>query len=166
MPEQAMPGQTEDAGAAFWSFSLELYARPGVSEAVITLQDEHGLDVNLVLWLLWVGWSGRGRAAADDITRVDAAAAPWRHDVIQPLRTARRALKGSPVAGAEALRTEVKALELESERLQHHNLAALVPAEAGGRDRLADAEANLAVYVTERADIRATLTAALRSLQQ
>ena len=39
----------------FWRFSLALYARPGVAEALIALQDRAGLDVNLILFGLWVG---------------------------------------------------------------------------------------------------------------
>jgi uncharacterized protein (TIGR02444 family) len=156
--------EPKSAGAAFWAFSLALYGRPGFPEACLALQDEHGLDVNLVLWLLWVGASGRGRVTAADLARADAAAAPWRHNVIVPLRTARRALKGSPVPGAEALRTQVKAIELESERLQHENLASLAPAISVGGDPLADAEANLALYVREDLPARLVLLAALRSI--
>ena len=37
------------AGEAFWRFSLALYARPDVAEALIGLQDRAGLDVDLIL---------------------------------------------------------------------------------------------------------------------
>jgi len=42
-------GQAKDAGEAFWRFSLALYARPGVAEALVELQDRAGRDVNLQL---------------------------------------------------------------------------------------------------------------------
>jgi len=137
----------KEAGEAFWRFSLALYEQPGVPEACLALQDEHGLDVNLVLWLLWIGWSGRGRLTADDLARADAHAASWRRDVIVPLRSVRRALKGSPDAGAEALRNNVKTAELESERLQHHRLGDLAASPRQREDAVGDAEANLALYV-------------------
>ena len=46
---------------ALWRFSLAFYARPGVAEALIALQDRAGLDVNLMLFALWLGVSGRSR---------------------------------------------------------------------------------------------------------
>ena len=46
---------------ALWRFSLTFYARPGVSEALIALQDRAGFDVNLMLFALWLGVSGRRR---------------------------------------------------------------------------------------------------------
>lgn len=36
----------------FWQFSEQHYARPGVAEACLQLQDEHGANVNLLLLLL------------------------------------------------------------------------------------------------------------------
>jgi uncharacterized protein (TIGR02444 family) len=44
---------------AFWCFSLAFYERPGVADALIALQDRDGFDVNLVLFALWLGISGR-----------------------------------------------------------------------------------------------------------
>ncbi|HKS89918.1 MAG TPA: TIGR02444 family protein, partial [Stellaceae bacterium] len=61
-----------DAGEAFWRFSLALYARPGVAEALIALQDRAGRDVNLMLFALWFG-AVRGRRL--DAARLAAAAA-------------------------------------------------------------------------------------------
>jgi uncharacterized protein (TIGR02444 family) len=147
---------------AFWNFTLAYYGRPGVSAALIELQDEHGYDVNLALWCLWVGASGRGRLDSDAIARADAAAGPWRSEVIVPLRGARRALKGSPIAGAEALRTRVKDAELEAERLQHGNLASLAPPERPMTDRQADAAANLRTYLRRDLPQAAVLLGALQ----
>jgi uncharacterized protein (TIGR02444 family) len=47
---------TEQAAvASFWRFSLMLYRRPGVAEALIRLQDERGHNANLILFGLWLG---------------------------------------------------------------------------------------------------------------
>ena len=42
----------------FWRTSLELYAREGVSRALIALQDRRGADVNLLLYCCWTARSG------------------------------------------------------------------------------------------------------------
>ena len=90
-----------DAAAEFWDFSLALYAKPGVAPACLVLQDEQGRDVNLALYCAWVGWSGRGRLGASDIDAAEHGLARWRQRVVEPLRAARRSIKG--MVGADAL---------------------------------------------------------------
>src|SRR5215467_8805756 len=118
--EPKLPADTPEADtpdeAAFWSFSLAFYGRPGVSERCLALQDEHGLDVNLVLLCCWLGWSGKGRLASADLAALDAAVAPWRSAVVERLRAVRRALKTIAAPGAPSLRGEVQRLELAAER--------------------------------------------------
>jgi uncharacterized protein (TIGR02444 family) len=154
-----------DAGEEFWTFSLALYARPSVSPACLELQDRYGRDVNLVLYSCWIGASGRGVLAEADLAAAETVAAPWRGAVIEPLRTARRSLKG--VAGAETLYAQVKALELEGERGAHRRLAALAPSPgaADRRERLAAAGASLARYLgAEAAPAAAPIVAALSDI--
>ena len=43
----------------FWRFSLHFYRQPGVSDACIALQDGCGVDVNLLLFLLWLADEGQ-----------------------------------------------------------------------------------------------------------
>ncbi len=139
-----------DGTDPFWTFSLGFYGRPGVAQACIALQDRHGCDVNLVLYACWVGLSGRGRLAAADLARADAANAPWRSAVIEKLRAARRALREEDRHGPILeLYEAAKAAELAAERVAQRRLQALAPpagaAEAGAR--AADATANLALYL-------------------
>jgi uncharacterized protein (TIGR02444 family) len=134
---------------AFWSFSLAFYARPGVSEACLALQDRHGRDVNLVLYACWVGLSGRGALSAVEFARAEAVSGPWRRGVIEKLRQARRAIKEQNRDGAlGALYEAAKALELEAERMAQRRLAALAPPPAASAEsRVADAAASLALYL-------------------
>jgi uncharacterized protein (TIGR02444 family) len=117
-------------GSPFWRFSLRFYRQPGVADACIALQEQSGVDVNLLLFLLWHAMHGR-RLSAAEIARLEAMIAPWRELTVVPLRDLRRALKSPPAlveAGtAESFRTRIKAVELEAERLQQeamHSLAA------------------------------------------
>ena len=41
------------AGSPFWRFSLRFYRRREVADACITLQEQAGVDVNLLLFLRW-----------------------------------------------------------------------------------------------------------------
>ena len=119
------------SGGAFWAWSLATYARPGVAEACLALQDRHGLDVNRLLLAHWL--AGHGRVLPDPAGLVSAFAEGWQHDVVAPLRSVRRALKGSALAGAPALRQAVKDAELEAERLEQAELERLA-ASAGPAD--------------------------------
>lgn len=140
-----------ESGSPFWRFSLRFYRKPGVAEACIALQDGCGVDVNVMLFLLWLATSRR-RVPSEMVRALCDAAAQWRNDVVAPLRTIRRRLKdGSALVergAAEAFRTRIKAVELESERLQQEALFAL----AGGltTDEAATIEeaarVNLAAY--------------------
>jgi uncharacterized protein (TIGR02444 family) len=142
------------ADGVFWRYSLALYGRPGVAEACLALQDAQGIDVNLLLFCCWAG--DRGKVlSAEDLVRLIESAGPWYEAVVKPLRSVRRWLKSqdrAPLEAAERLRQEVKAQELEAERLEQAILAAEADlleqaTQAGGPGSLAVAGANLAAYL-------------------
>ncbi len=107
----------------FWGFSLRTYARPGVPEACLLLQDRLGADVNLILFAAWLGTRGVALDAAR-LAEARAGIGAWHAEVVVPLRGVRRRLKphGAPAA---PLREGVKAAELEAERLEQMALQEL-----------------------------------------
>jgi uncharacterized protein (TIGR02444 family) len=88
-------------GSPFWRFSLAFYRQPNVADACIALQEEAGVDVNLLLFLLWHATLGQALSAAE-VEALEGRIAPWREATVIPLRAVRRALKSPPqlVAGA------------------------------------------------------------------
>ena len=138
--------------SAFWRFSLAFYGRVGVAELCLQLQDEHGLDVNIMLYLLYLAESGRLVDDAD-LARIEAIAGDWREQVVRPLRQVRRTLKGGlgpfDAATTDKLRNAVKRAELESEQLQQlalESLAAPASIGASAADRVACARHNVDAY--------------------
>jgi uncharacterized protein (TIGR02444 family) len=135
----------QDAAAeSFWRFSLMVYARPGVAEALIALQDRAGHNVNLILFGLWLGLCEVMPLDAVGLARAKAAIEPLDRDVVVPLRQLRRALKGHAEPDIRDLRRRVFALELAAERRAQARLATSVARRrkrAG--DRHAIAEGNL-----------------------
>lgn len=137
-----------------WDFSLQLYARPGVATACLRLQDELGLDVNLLFFCLWCAVAGPGRVPEHLMRQCVATTSPWRQRAVLPLRQLRRRLKtdpgGVPVGLIGPFREQLKEIELAAERLEQDLLMQLVPpAAAGGavRAELEDACENLACYL-------------------
>jgi uncharacterized protein (TIGR02444 family) len=134
-----------------WRFSLHFYRQAGVADACIALQDGCGVDVNLLLFVLWLS-ARRRHLSVGEVRDLDAAVRTWRDLTIVPVRAIRRNLKGAATVvdanKQEALRTRIKAVELEAERLQQEALYARSRSLPFGRDAApaAAARANLAAY--------------------
>jgi len=130
-----------------WDFVLGYYRQQGVSEAAIALQDSAGVDVNMILFLMWLA-ARKHTLAAEDVGAVRDRSIGWQHNVVVPIRNVRRLLKeNAPLVEQElalAFRKKVQALELEGEQLQLNAMAALplktaqaVSPEAAARENLA-----------------------------
>jgi uncharacterized protein (TIGR02444 family) len=139
-------------GSPFWRFSLRLYRAPKVADACIALQEEAGVDVNVLLFLLWQATRRRAFTQAE-VAELERRVGPWREMTVVPLRAIRRALKTPPAlvesGTAEAFRTRIKAVELEAERLQQeamYELAKAAPPGAPAPSIAAAARANIAAY--------------------
>lgn len=127
-----MSGRSQDG---LWDWSVRAYARPGVAEACLDLQDSYGQNVP---FLLFAAWSGC--AEPQVLTAATRIAEAWEEIAVAPLRAARRALKPSqpPIDDAArlALREAVKAAELQAERALLEALEPLAPAgPTGGMGR-------------------------------
>ncbi|MBP2292186.1 TIGR02444 family protein [Azospirillum rugosum] len=140
-----------------WDFSLAVYARPGVPAACLDLQDRCGQDVNVLLFAAWAGLACGVRLSAEELTRIDSTIAPWRAEVVRPLRAVRRRVKGED----QSLYERLKSAELAAERVQQDRLFAasgLVPGPGGSADLAA---ANLRLLVPGDDPALAALLSAL-----
>ena len=144
-----MPDAEQSPEEGFWRFSLAFSALPRVAPALLALQDRDGLDVNLMLFALWLGISGRHPLDSGALAAAERAIGTIRAEVVEPLRSLRRNLKHQADEGIQRLRESMKALELEGEKLAQSRLAHLAgPAFSGipREDRLGVAMANLTLY--------------------
>ena len=138
----------------FWDFSLDVYMSDGVGAACLELQDAHELDVNILLFCMWLGASGRGALTTTEMKTVTDAVHHWHHDVVRVLRSVRTLMKGgmepAPADLSESLRQRIQKTEIDCEHTEQLMLAASIettvddtrPDEA----RLADAVSNISVY--------------------
>ncbi|MFQ5347638.1 MAG: TIGR02444 family protein [Rhodothalassiaceae bacterium] len=119
------------AAERFWPHAVALYGAPGVKEACLRLQDEHGADVNLLLYGAYAG-AVLGRRLDDAAWRalIDGTE-DWRAAIVRPLRAVRRRAKAL-TAAAPHLAFAYEALkrsERETERAEHGILLGLDAAE-------------------------------------
>jgi len=117
-----------------WDWAVKAYAAEGVELACLDLQDAQGQNVPLLLWAAWAAATGR---ALDEDTIEAAAdtARVWNDAAVAPLRAVRRALKARipdmTDDDREAVRTQVKTVELDAERRLLAALEALTPPSSG-----------------------------------
>ena len=151
MSERPDSADKERLASPFWTFSLRIYRQPGVPPACLTLQDDAGVDVNVLLFGLFAASQGRQLSRAD-LSAIATFIEPWRSSVVVPLRGVRRVLRETPDGfdslAAPALRASVKAIELEAERLQQEALYARWPVAGLGSPAPAAeaARANIEAY--------------------
>lgn len=127
------------------------------------------MDVNLILYLLW--WAQRGRRLSKgEIRNVIDLIGPWQENVVYPLRLIRRFLKSPPSgwnsAEIAAFRQQVKADELQAEKLQQGVMEAAFASMGQPDDVATAASVNLnllgeVLQVDFPADHLATLVARL-----
>ncbi|MDY6924859.1 MAG: TIGR02444 family protein [Pseudomonadota bacterium] len=114
-----------------WDWAGKAYAADGVGEACLHLQDAAGQNVPLLLWAAWAARTGRA-TDADALEAACDVARAWQEAAIAPLRAVRRQMKGRNPdlddADREAVRSQVKAVELEAERRLLAALEGLSPA--------------------------------------
>lgn len=119
---------------SLWDWALTAYAADGVADACVELQDAAGQNVPLLLWAGWCASEGR-TPDADALEAAGDTARVWQDTAIAPLRAVRRALKVRAPdlndAAREAVRSQVKAVELEAERCLLAALEALAPKPSG-----------------------------------
>lgn len=117
-----------------WEWAVRAYAAQGVSEDCLSLQDTAGQNVCLLLWAAWSAGAGRAGDAETLEAACDTARA-WDEAAVTPLRAVRRRLKGAVAemdsAAREAVRAEVKRVELMAEKALLADLEALTPVETG-----------------------------------
>jgi uncharacterized protein (TIGR02444 family) len=122
---QADSSESFNAASPLWRFSLAFYSRPEVPALLLRLQDECDADVNIVLFGLWRAGQCRS-LSSDDFLAIDSVIQKWRAEIVVPMRTVRRTIKGSQdgSAAVDALYTAAKRLELEAERIEQSRLFA------------------------------------------
>ena len=84
-------------GSPFWRFSLQFYRQPGVADACITLQEQSGVDVNLLMYLLWQ--AGQRRSfSPDEVAWLESKIGSWRESGGGPAAGGAARVEGAAVA--------------------------------------------------------------------
>ena len=134
----------------FWDFSLALYRAEGVQDACLSLQNNAGLDVNLLLYCCWAGQGGH-LFSHGELRRLLDLSTGWQSAIMRPMRQLRQRI-GKEV-GAEGCYAGAKNLELQLERLEQSRLQQEVPL-TWGKGSKETATGNLRTYLMLAAVVR------------
>lgn len=139
-----LPADWEKLHEAQWAFVLDFYARPGMSQACLALQDSLGVDVTVLLHAIWLHCAFGITPDATEVAAFDKLVEPWRKQVIAPLRGARRHVKAESSGLAPeylaGLRRQIADAELKAERGALALLAARGCAADGATSSMTPAE--------------------------
>lgn len=132
-----------------WLYASRIYAYPGVEGACLALQDQHGLNVNILLWAAWLGQSGV-LLPGTRLAQARAQIGDWDRRIVA-LRQARRGLREPVENVPEVWRKRVRKLALEAELAAEQVALALLAELASAADRRIEP-------ATREAAIRANLS--------
>ena len=143
----------------FWDFSVRTYRTDGVPDACLSLQNDYGADVNMLLYCCWVG-AYTGQCDAVLFARASTFSTQWADHLVVPLRSARTWMKHTgcdtepvPTDTCMQLRDEIKSVGFAAEKMQQQVLESLVSIEQLRNDApnqiLKDVVANLMLYLED-----------------
>lgn len=97
----------------FWQWALKRWSQPGLADALLPLQDQHGCVVLELLLLAWLDTQNL-KLSQFGFDGLERAAASWNAEVVLPLRAVRVGWRDRPDMAAP--RKRLQQLELAAER--------------------------------------------------
>lgn len=138
---------------SFWDWSINKYASPDVQKLCLEMQDKYGLDVNVLLWSVWVAQVGKEPSDQDWIL-VNSLSEWFQDSFLNLLRRVRRSLKSSPsyisVDESVAVKRLVLNAELELEKLEQSELEKIT---VGFKQTQQDVRENAAKFLNTYLDL-------------
>ena len=124
---------------SLWDFAVDFYQHAPIKTACLTLQDEATADVCVLLAVVWLGKKGK-QLTVTEITLLANTVEVWQQQMTLPLRQLRKQIKsfiGDYSLDAEPIYQQIKAAELQAERVTLQQLQTLIDAQCWLSDKTA-----------------------------
>jgi len=103
----------------FWRYSLKLYNKSVVKNLCLDLQNQHGVNINIILFCCWYAATSRGPLSKVQIQRLVYSIDRWHCEITQELRNLRALISNLPEqTWTSDLRKEILMHELTSEHIE------------------------------------------------
>lgn len=133
---------------SLWIFSVELYANEANRQALLFLQEQYQLNINVILAMLWLAKTGRGICETSCLESLLKAVNPWQQLITEALRDLRKHIDKKNTE----LYQSVLDIEIFSEKIQQcviHDFFSNTKKSVVNSDKKAkDAIHNLQTYLT------------------
>lgn len=117
-PNEQTTGHLENK---FWQFSLSLYAKPEAENYFLRLQDQHHMQVNLLLYSIWLAFEGC--ILEPQLIKQNSQLQNWLIQIIPSIRHARKQV--GEKSKQDPLYKQLKACELTAEQTAQAQLFSL-----------------------------------------
>ena len=122
---------------SLWDFAVDFYQHAPIKTACLTLQDEAAADVCVLLAVVWLGKKGKQLTGAE-VTLLVNTVEVWQQQMTLPLRQLRKQIKsfiGDDSMDAEPIYQQIKAAELQAERVTLQQLQTFIDAQRWVSDK-------------------------------
>lgn len=134
----------------FWRFSVRIYSQSHVETSFLTLQNERGLNINVLLFCIWYGCNDQGRLSKVELRKMLCNIQSWHDLIVVPLRRIRLQLKPITSPDWQEVRKVVLKHELVAEQIEQlimiENLIFGTKPAKNNIQRIVDICKNIAVY--------------------
>ncbi len=143
----------------FWNYSTQIWTLPNVESICLELQNEHDINVNLMLYCCWVGDKNLS-LNDDDLQILLDTIQPWQ-TMIKPLRDSRKMMQqhliAMPANMIDQTLENISEMELNAEHMAQLALEKnLKPEKISACENLSNIEcslSNIKTYVGSLSDI-------------
>lgn len=103
----------------FWRYSLKLYSKNIVKDICLDLQNQFGVNINIILFCCWHAATSRGGLTTEQIQLLISNIDGWHCEITQGLRHLRALISNIPEQNwTSDLRKDILAHELVSEHIE------------------------------------------------
>lgn len=112
--QESQDEERQTRAVSFWRFSLEMWRHPSVQNSLLTLQDEFGANVNMLMFASWLALEGR---KFDPDSVAQSGLSDWNTTMTAPLRALRRQAKSINTELYQSLKNAELAAEQHEQTL-------------------------------------------------
>lgn len=100
----------------FWQFSLKQWQNKNLQQQLLSLQNDQGYRVNLLLISMWLSFEYKD--IRPHLKNLVSKSSQWHEQVVSPIRKARQAVPSPLPQQSLSLKTQLQACELQAEQIE------------------------------------------------
>lgn len=133
-------------GEDLWNYTCNLYGEAEVEAACLSLQNNYSADVNVILFLCWLGSQEIFINNHKNLPSIVEVSRQWQKDIIEPLRHLRKQIGAMQGLDAKKVKSSLLRSELEAEKSEQLALLSLItPSQIDSAPTHSNAEKHKAV---------------------